>query len=74
MDGGEPQGILIVLGAGCVLIPKMPLFKGILLSQVANGVLIPFVLMFLLKLVNRESLMVTCGTEKTVNVIAISTT
>lgn len=48
---------LIVLGAGCVLIPQMPLLKVILLSQVANGVLLPFVLIFMLKLVNREELM-----------------
>ncbi len=40
-----------------MLIPGMPLLKVILLSQVANGVLIPFVLVFMLLLVNRESLM-----------------
>ena len=34
---------LIVLGAGAVLIPNLPLLKIILLSQVANGILIPFV-------------------------------
>jgi NRAMP (natural resistance-associated macrophage protein)-like metal ion transporter len=49
--------LLIVFGAGCVLIPGLPLLKVILLSQVANGVLIPFVLIFMLKLVNREALM-----------------
>jgi NRAMP (natural resistance-associated macrophage protein)-like metal ion transporter len=49
--------LLILLGAGAVLVPNMPLFKMILLSQVANGVLIPFVLIFMLKLVNRKSLM-----------------
>ena len=48
---------LILLGAGCVLIPKIPLLKVILLSQVANGVLIPFVLVFMLVLINRKSLM-----------------
>jgi NRAMP (natural resistance-associated macrophage protein)-like metal ion transporter len=49
--------LLIVLGAGVVLIPRMPLLKFILLSQVANGVLLPFVLIFMLKLVNKERLM-----------------
>jgi len=39
---------LIVLGAGAVLIPGMPLLKVILLSQVANGILLPFVLVFML--------------------------
>ncbi len=49
--------ILILLGAGAVLIPRLPLLKLILLSQVANGVLIPFVLVFMLILVNRKRLM-----------------
>jgi Mn2+/Fe2+ NRAMP family transporter len=48
---------LIVGGAGFVLIPGLPLLKVILISQVANGVLLPFVLFFMLKLVNRERLM-----------------
>jgi Mn2+/Fe2+ NRAMP family transporter len=48
---------LIVVGAGAVLIPNMPLLKVILLSQVANGVLIPFVLIFMLVLINQDRLM-----------------
>jgi Mn2+/Fe2+ NRAMP family transporter len=48
---------LILFGAGFVLIPHLPLLKVILISQVANGVLLPFVLVFMLKLVNRERLM-----------------
>ena len=48
---------LIVVGAGCVLIPGLPLLKLILLSQVANGVLIPFVLIFMLILINKRGLM-----------------
>ena len=43
-------------------------------SQVANGVLIPFVLIFMLKLVNRESLMGEMRNGATANVIAVSTT
>ena len=35
----------------------MPLLKVILISQVANGVLLPFVLVFMLILVNRQRLM-----------------
>ena len=42
------------MGAGAVLIPGLPLLKLILLSQVANGVLIPFVLVFMLILVNKR--------------------
>jgi NRAMP (natural resistance-associated macrophage protein)-like metal ion transporter len=48
---------LIVCGAGFVLIPRMPLLKVLLFSQVANGVLLPFVLVFMLILVNRPRLM-----------------
>ena len=40
---------LIAFGAGIVLIPRVPLIKLILLSQVANGVLLPFVLFYMLK-------------------------
>ncbi|MGE5644472.1 MAG: Nramp family divalent metal transporter [Acidobacteriota bacterium] len=61
---------LIVLGAGCVLIPQMPLLKVILLSQVANGVLLPFVLIFMLKLVNREELMGEMKNRRWQNVVA----
>jgi NRAMP (natural resistance-associated macrophage protein)-like metal ion transporter len=49
--------LLIVLGAGVVLIPKFPLVKMILLSQVLNGVLLPFVLIFMILLVNKHDLM-----------------
>jgi Mn2+/Fe2+ NRAMP family transporter len=48
---------LIVCGGGFVLIPHLPLLKVILISQVANGVLLPFVLTFMLILVNRPRLM-----------------
>jgi NRAMP (natural resistance-associated macrophage protein)-like metal ion transporter len=48
---------LIVCGVGFVLIPQMPLLKVILFSQVANGILLPFVLVFMLILINRERLM-----------------
>ncbi len=48
---------LIVLGAGCVLIPHVPLIKIILFSQVANGILLPVVLTFMLLLINREDVM-----------------
>ena len=62
--------VLIVLGAGCVLIPKLPLLKVILLSQVANGVLLPFVLIFMLVLINQEGLMGEMRNRTWQNVIA----
>ena len=49
--------ILIVAGAGVILIPNLPLVKIIILSQVVNGIVLPFVLVFMLLLVNRKELM-----------------
>jgi Mn2+/Fe2+ NRAMP family transporter len=48
---------MIVLGAGLVLIPGVPLLKIMLLSQTANGVLLPFILIFMLLLAGDERLM-----------------
>jgi Mn2+/Fe2+ NRAMP family transporter len=61
---------LIVLGAGCVLIPNLPLLKVILLSQVANGVLIPFVLIFMLVLINRRGMMGEMRNRSWQNIVA----
>jgi Mn2+/Fe2+ NRAMP family transporter len=49
--------LLILGGAAFVLIPHLPLLKFILFSQVANGILLPFVLVYMLLLVNRPRLM-----------------
>jgi len=48
---------LIVLGAGVLLVPHFPLFRFMVLSQVANGILLPFVLIFVLMLINDRALM-----------------
>ena len=48
---------MIVLGAGLVLIPGLPLLKIMLLSQTANGVLLPFILVFMLLLAGDQRLM-----------------
>jgi Mn2+/Fe2+ NRAMP family transporter len=49
--------MLIVVGAGTVLIPKAPLWKILIYSQVGNGIWLPVVLIFILLLVNRKDLM-----------------
>src|SRR3954453_18555422 len=49
--------LLIVVGAGVVLIPKFPLVRMILWSQVLNGVLLPLVLIFMVILVNKKDIM-----------------
>lgn len=49
--------LLILIGGGVVLLPDFPLVKMILLSQVLNGALLPFVLIFMILLINKERLM-----------------
>jgi len=49
--------LLLFAGAAVVLIPNFPLVKFPILSQVLNGVLLPIVLVFMLKLINKHELM-----------------
>lgn len=62
--------LLIVIGAGVVLLPKFPLIKMILWAQVLNGVLLPFVLIFMVLLVNKPELMGKWTNSRTYNFIA----
>jgi Mn2+/Fe2+ NRAMP family transporter len=48
---------LILFSGGLILIPGAPLIKIMLVSQVVNGVLLPFVLIFILLLINKKDLM-----------------
>ena len=48
---------LIVFGAGVLLLPRFPLFPVMVLSQVINGILLPVVLIFMLRLANDRELM-----------------
>jgi NRAMP (natural resistance-associated macrophage protein)-like metal ion transporter len=62
---------LIILGGLAVLVlsedRQVPIIK---FSQVANGVLLPFVLIFMLRLCNREDLMGAHKNTRTFNIIA----
>jgi NRAMP (natural resistance-associated macrophage protein)-like metal ion transporter len=49
--------LLIAAGGAVVLIPGLPLLKIAVLSQVVNGVVLPFVLIFMLLLINKKELM-----------------
>lgn len=66
--------ILIVLGAGVVLIPSIPSVQLSILSQVVNGIVLPMVLIPMLILVNRRDLMGNHVNSRTFNVIAWITT
>ena len=66
--------VLIVAGAGVILTPNLPLIKISILSQVVNGAVLPFVLIFMLLLVNKKDLMGEHVNSRLFNVIAWATT
>jgi Mn2+/Fe2+ NRAMP family transporter len=65
--------LLIAAGAGVILIPRIPLLEVAVLSQVVNGVLLPFVLIFMLVLVNKKDLMGKHTNSRFFNVVAWTT-
>ena len=65
--------LLIVAGAGVLLIPGFPLVHVMVLSQVVNGVVLPFVLVFMLVLTNDRELMGTHTNSRLFNVVAWTT-
>src|SRR6202142_1682122 len=66
--------ILIVAGAGVILMPGLPLVKITVFSQVVNGAVLPFVLIFMLLLVNKKELMGEFVNTTLLNIIAWATT
>jgi Mn2+/Fe2+ NRAMP family transporter len=65
---------LIVAGGAVVLIPGLPLIKIAVFSQVVNGAVLPFVLIFMLLLINKKELMGEYVNKRTFNIIAWATT
>ena len=65
---------LIAIGALIVLIPNAPLIAIMWISQVINGMMLPFVLIFMLSLINKPELMGDYTNSKTFNRIAWATT
>jgi Mn2+/Fe2+ NRAMP family transporter len=61
---------LIVGAVAIVLIPGAPLLKIMFLSQVANGVLLPFILLYMLLLINNKKLMGLYTNSRAFNMIA----
>jgi len=69
--------ILIALGAGAVLWPRLTipqLVKITVFSQVMNGVLLPFILIYMLILVNKRELMGQHTNSRLFNWVAWATT
>jgi NRAMP (natural resistance-associated macrophage protein)-like metal ion transporter len=62
--------LLLALGAAVVLIPNFPLIQVIIGSQVLNGILLPIVLIFMLRLINRPELMGKYTNSRWFNIVA----
>ena len=65
--------IFIVIGASIILIPKISLILVMLWSQIINGILLPFILIFMLQLVNNTDLMGKYVNSRIYNIIAWAT-
>jgi Mn2+/Fe2+ NRAMP family transporter len=61
---------LIVLAAATVLIPNFPMYKVAILSQVLDCLLLPLVMVFMLRLVNKHELMGKHTNKQWFNVLA----
>lgn len=66
--------ILIIAGAGVILMPNVPIVKISILSQVINGIVLPFVLIAMLILINKRDLMGRHTNTRFYNVVAWTTT
>jgi Mn2+/Fe2+ NRAMP family transporter len=66
--------LLIALAALFVLIPNLPLIQVIVATQFLNGLLLPIVLVFVLRLVNDRDLMGSYTNSRLFNVLSYGTT
>ncbi len=62
--------VLVGAGAAITLLPNFPLVKVAVLSQVLNGVLLPFVLVFMLRLINKRELMGSFANSRVYNIVS----
>src|SRR5438067_3755585 len=65
--------LLIVVGAGAHMLPRFPLFRVMVASQMLNGVLLPFVLVFIVVLMNDRELMGEHVNSRGYNIVAWAT-
>lgn len=65
--------IIIIIGAAVILIPRIKLIPIMLISQATNGILLPFVLIFMLMLVNNKRLMGKYTNSRVYNFFAVLT-
>ncbi len=62
--------LLIFLGAGVILLPKIPLFSVMYISQIINGIVLPAILVFMLVLINNKKLMGEHVNKKGYNILS----
>jgi Mn2+/Fe2+ NRAMP family transporter len=65
--------LMIFLGAGIILLPDIPLIAIMYYSQVVNGILLPFILIFMLLLINDKRIMGTYVNSRLMNIISWAT-
>jgi NRAMP (natural resistance-associated macrophage protein)-like metal ion transporter len=65
---------IIAVGAAFVLLPGLPLIQVIVATQFLNGLLLPIVLIFVLRLVNDSRLMGRYTNDRVFNVLSYGTT
>ena len=65
--------LLIFLGAGIILLPKIPLFSVMYISQIVNGVVLPAILVFMLLLINNKKLIGEYANKRIYNIISWAT-
>jgi NRAMP (natural resistance-associated macrophage protein)-like metal ion transporter len=65
--------IMIILGAGVILFPDVPLIPIMFYSQVLNGSLLPFILIFMLLLINDRKIMGDYTNGWTLNLVSLLT-
>jgi NRAMP (natural resistance-associated macrophage protein)-like metal ion transporter len=65
---------MVAIGALVVLLPRLPLVRIMLVSQIVNGALLPFVLVYMLRLANDPKLMGEHRNPRWFNVVAWVTT
>jgi Mn2+/Fe2+ NRAMP family transporter len=65
--------IIIIISASTILLPNIPLISIMFISQVVNGAVLPFVLVFMLMLINDKKLMGSYANSIVFNIIAWAT-
>jgi Mn2+/Fe2+ NRAMP family transporter len=63
----------VVLGAGLSLIPNLPVIDWLVAVQVLNGILLPILLVFILRLINDPRLMGPLKNTRTTNLFGWGT-